>query len=395
MTICYDIIEKYIKHNFLIVLYLLTWFFIPKKIENLKYLLSPFNDFLVLFVDVNIEMENPSEVRTWIVTEQRRQVREISVGNFGEQSILPKYIHNQQLSTQNNLTNFKNPTGWIDDSQICKYINENTQKIYIYVEPHQNKVSPSVITQNENEYYCKYCQFGSCIKREIEHLKIIHKKLSDVEKDMYFKVWHWILAMSVSYETIYEKAFGDLVENKSIEDSKTRSKFSYIKDKGYGLLSIVIDVIIKGKLLILNPKLIYILKDENSGDVYNASWCKYCMGAQNIQCPAYKNLNEYFEPSIKYHDFGIQMCLPVTMSNKGLKIHSPPHITLGTHEVKKNANANFAKEYANDCPKEFGGPDYREIPFAKSFPVEIIDIHMNITKPSIQKIYNAKIKGSS
>ncbi len=340
-------------------------------------------------------MENPSEIRTWIVTEKRRQVREISFGNFDEQSNSSKYVHHQQLLTQNKLTGFKNPTVCIDDSQIYKYVDENTQKIYVYMENPQNKASKFVITQNENEYYCKYCQFGNCDKRKTEHLKLIHKKLTDIEKDMFLKVWHYRLAIDDSYESVYSKAFDDLAENKFIEDSKTRSKFSYLKDKNYGLLSIVIDVIFKGRLLILNPHLIYFLKDENTNETHQASWCKYCMGVQNIRCPSYKNLNEYFEPSIKYHDSGIQMCLPVTMTLKGLKIHSPPHITLGTRELKKNANSNLAKEYAGECPSKLTEPDYREIPSAESFPIEIINIHVNITKPSIQKIYNGKIKGSS
>ncbi len=259
----------------------------------------------------------------------------------------------------------------------------------------ENKVPVSVITQNENEYYCKYCQIGNCDKRKTEHLKLIHKKLTSDEKDVFSKVWHWRLAIDDNYDDVYRKAFGDLLENKFIENSKTRSKFSYIKDKGYGLISIVIDVIIKGKLLILNPHLIYILKDETTNDIHNASWCKYCTGVQNIRCPSYENINRYFAPSISYHDLGIQMCLAVTMTKNGLKIHSPSHITSETREVKKQCNSNFAKEYANEIPSKLTQPDYREFPHRESFPIEIIDIHQNITKPSIKKIYNDEIKGSS
>ncbi len=259
----------------------------------------------------------------------------------------------------------------------------------------ENKVSISVITQNENEYYCKYCQIGNCVKREKEHLKIIHRKLTDDEKDKFLKVWHWRLAIDDNYDSVYKKAFGDLLENKFIEDSKTRFKFSYLKDKNCGLLSLVIDVIIKGKLLILNPPLIYFLKDENTNEIHRASWCKYCMGVQNIQCPSYKNINEYFEPSIKYHKLGIQMALAVTMTENGLRIHSPSHITLETRELKKNSNSNMTKEYAGEFPSKLTMPNYREFPRARSFPIEIIEIHLNTTQPSIQKIYNDEIKGNS
>ncbi len=307
---------------------------------------------------------------------------------------------------QNKLLGFNNPIVCINDSQICNFIginkgcccsfsHENNQNFYIILDNPQKKISDSLIIQNENVYYCKYCQFGTCVKQKKEHLKIIHHKLSNDEKDMFLKVWHWRLAISGDYTRVYNKAFKDLAENKFIEDSKTRSKFSYIKAANYGLLSIVIDIIIKGKLLILNPPLVYILKDENTNDIYQASWCKYCMGTKNIQCPSFKNLNEPFEPSIKYHELGIQMCLPVTMTKNGLKIHSPPHITLSTSELKKFATQNLAKEYADDYISDSSELDECEIPFAKSFPVEIISIHMNITKPSIQKIYNDKIKGSS
>ncbi len=317
----------------------------------------------------------------------------------------------------------------INGSRSCKYTNsnikcccnlphKNNNNIYIVLENPQNKemsisistknketlisvaaknkeITNHIPTQNENEYYCKYCQIGTCVKREKEHIKIIHRTLSNDEKDKFISVWHWRLAIRESYKSVYKKAFDDVAKNKFIEDSKTRFKFSYLKDKNYGLLSLVIDIIIKGKLLILNPFLIYILKDETSNNIYSATWCKYCMGAEENKCPSFKNLNDKFEPTVKYHNLGIQMCLPITMTKNGLKIHSPSYIMLGTIEIKKIATSTFSKDYANDYTGDCSELDEYEIPFAKSFPIEIIDIHQNITKPSVQKIYNDKIKDSS
>ncbi len=281
------------------------------------------------------------------------------------------------------------------NKEMSVSVSTKNEKTLISITTKNKEITNHVLTKNENEYYCKYCQIGNCVKREKEHLKIIHRQLTDDEKDTYLRVWHWRLAISGDYERNYKKAFDDLAENKFIKKSETRSKFSYLKDKNCGLLSIVMDIIIKGELLILNPQLVYILKDENTNDIYHASWCKTCMGAKNIQCPSYEILNGNFEPSFKYHEFGVQMCLSVTMSKVGLKIHSPSYITKGTRELKKIADSKLAKEYANNYLSASSELDYRETPFAKSFPTEILDIHWNMTKPSIQNIYDDKIKDSS
>ncbi len=325
----------------------------------------------------------------------------------------------------------------VSDSSSCKYVNTNTKcccslscennnNIHIVLENPQNKemsvsvftqdkeisitvttkndapkpiienkVPIGVFTQNENEYYCKYCQIGNCVKREKEHLKIIHRKLTYDEKCKFTFAWHLRLAMSDSYARVYKKAFDDLAGNKFIEDSKTRSKFTYMKDKKYGLLTIVIDVIFKGSLLIFNPHLVYILKDENTNNVYQASWCRECVGATTkCLCPSYTILDEHFKPTMGFDNLGVQMRTHVTMTTDGLKIHSPLCITKQTYEVKKIANPNFAKEYATE---RYQGETYpkMEFPLPKSFHDEILNIHKNVTKPSIKKIYNDEIKVSS
>ncbi len=316
----------------------------------------------------------------------------------------------QNVYSQNNIQPYNNQ--YYMNNNFQSYNGPHPQMGYYYNIPHGNnpnfcmiygfnpfgiysvEIPKPIVTQNEGEYYCKYCQMGICDKREKDYLDIIHRKLTWEEKEEFLKVWHWRLAINDNYEKGYKKARNDLAENKFIKDSKTRSKFSLSKDKKYGLVAIVIDVILKGKLCILNPFLVYMFKDETTNENYYLSWCKCCVGASNNQCPSFKNLNEDFEPSIKDHDLGIQMTLPVTLTENGYLIHSPLNITTSTCKLKKIANPNLAKEYIVDHSSEKFEQDKRDFPLAKFFPEEILNIHMNITKPKIQKIYNDKLKGS-
>ncbi len=262
---------------------------------------------------------------------------------------------------------------------------DTTRNICILLAENQDKESSIDLSQNENDLYCRYCQFGNCDGRG--DVNTIHKKLTEDEKDKFLMVLHTRLAATDNYEYSYYKALKNLEKNKFIEDSITNCKFTYLKDNNYGLLSIVIDSIIKGKLLILNPPLVYILEDSETNEIYHATWCKYCTGATDSKCPSFKNLNERFEPSIKFHQYGVQMCLPVTMTNNGLKIHFSPHIKFGTQEIKKLANSELAKEYANENYEPYYEVYDNDIPFAKDFPIEIIKKHVNNTTKK-QKVYN-------
>ncbi len=318
------------------------------------------------------QLSNDGQKQLYHVSNQHLQIISPSQFNFSNNK-------NIILKSDNNISN----------GNII-IIRENCQN-YLYLR-NQNDCccrcyQNNVLSQNEDDCYCKYCQFGTCNRQYDE--KYIHVKLSDDDKDKFIKCWSPRLA--ILYNESYIQASSDMKTNKYVINSKTRSKFTYLKDKHYGLLSIVVDIIFKGKSLILNPPLIYILEDENTNEIYHATWCKSCMGAKNNLCPSYSDLNEYFEPSFKYHDSGAQMCLAVTETPNGLEIHSPLEFTMNTHDIKNAATPNFAKEYIDNCKNLSSEDNVDQIPLAKSFPAEIINIHTNITKPTIRKIYNGKI----
>ncbi len=284
---------------------------------------------------------------------------------------------------------FFNTKGGCKNGNDCKHLHENIQYNNGYTNlsmENKSEIVDFVFPIKDNEYYCKFCQFGNCTRKENKNIKIIHHVLTPEEKDKISFVWQPSLAVRHANKSGYFKALNELANREFYppKESSTRSKFTFDGNANFGILSIVIPVIYKGSIGILTPSLIYIFKANNT--IHNLTWCKACMGAKSGQCPVF-DINKTFNPQVCYHKSGLQMELAVTMTKKnGPKIHSPLFITSKTRELKKNATSSYAPEYFNGgCASASSQDD--DIQLTNNVPQGIAEKHKNETKAEINKVY--------
>ncbi len=287
---------------------------------------------------------------------------------------------------------FFNTKGGCKNGNDCKHLHENIQYNNGYTNlsmENKSEIVDFVFPIKDNEYYCKFCQFGNCTKKENKNIKIIHHVLTPDEKNKISFVWQPSLAKRNANKSGYCKALKELANREfySPTKSSTRSKFTFDENANFGLLSIVIPVIYKGSLGILTPSLVYIFKDNNS--IRELTWCKACMGAKKSQCPVFDIIIKDFKPTVCYHKSGLLMELAVTKTKKNeLKIHSPLFITSKTQELKKIATSSYASEYFNGgCASASSEQDDGDIPLTNNVPFGIIEKHKNETKAGINLVY--------
>ncbi len=233
----------------------------------------------------------------------------------------------------------------------------------------------------KNVYCCSFCQTGNCDMKP--RINVAHIILTPEDKNLYFKklIWHYRLAKKSASRINYLNALGAYVKNEKLKANSERKSIFTFNGKN-GILTAVIPVIFKGDLAILNPPLIFLLNNGNTTE--KATWCEMCMGAKRTQCAAFEMIqNSNFEPASRFTKFGCQLDLAVTMTEKGLKIHSPMEITLATHEVKSYALKNNEKDYI-----DLGGAssecDVGVKPIATVFDNNLIAAHKN-TEPTFNK----------